>query len=91
MPISTQLEMPELINESVPRGAHFDSINSAIAYLSLSFQMRTAVRISIQLEMPSLSNFQSTGNLDSIKLAYLISGLGKSAVNCRFHGVAFMP
>lgn len=38
IPLEPQLQlardMPELINESVPRGAHFDSINSAIAYWS---------------------------------------------------------
>ena len=33
-PISTQLEMPELINESVPSTAHFTGIETAIAYWS---------------------------------------------------------
>ena len=69
-------EMPELSNAQST--AHFTGIETAIAYLSLSFQIGTTMPISTQLEMPSLSNFQSTGNLDSIKLAYLISGLGKS-------------
>lgn len=36
-------DMPELINESVPRGAHFDSINSAIAYLSASEEVKAQI------------------------------------------------